>query len=79
MDLSYQEKSILGSLLAMVVLYGYYFANVFHHVRQSEFNGGSIGRLIFTAVAIIAIEGRLPHRSRDGGEARAQGRTGYPD
>jgi len=56
MDLSYQEKSILGSLLAMVVVYGYYFANVFHHVRQSEFSGGSIGRLIFTVVAIIAIE-----------------------
>jgi len=25
MDLSYQEKSILGSLLAMVIVYGYYF------------------------------------------------------
>src|ERR1700685_4345926 len=56
MDRSYQEKSILGSLLAMVVLYGYYFANVFHHVRQSEFNGGRIGCPIFTVVAIIAIE-----------------------
>ena len=28
MDLSYQEKSILGSLLAFVVVFGYYFAAV---------------------------------------------------
>jgi hypothetical protein len=56
MDLSYQEKSILGSLLAMVVVYGYYFANTLRHVGQPEFDGASLGRLIFTVVAIIVIE-----------------------
>ena len=36
MDLSYQEKSILGSLLAMVVVYGYYFASVLRDAEPSR-------------------------------------------
>ena len=56
MELSYQEKSILGSLLAMVLVYGYYFAAALRHVTEPEFGSGSLGRLIFTVIAIVAIE-----------------------
>ena len=56
MDLSYQEKSILGSLLAMVVVYGYYFAAVLRDVGRPEFGGGSLGRLMLAVIAIIVIE-----------------------
>jgi hypothetical protein len=56
MDLSYQEKSILGSLLAMVVVYGYYFASVLRDAARPEFDGGSLGRLMLTVIAIIVIE-----------------------
>ena len=56
MDLSYQEKSILGSLLAMVVVYSYYFAGTLRNMGRADFNGGSLGRLIFTVIAIIVIE-----------------------
>jgi hypothetical protein len=56
MDLSYQEKSIWGSLLAMVVVYGYYFAAVLRDAGQPEFDGGSLGRLVFAVIAIVVIE-----------------------
>jgi len=56
MDLSYQEKSILGSLLAMVVVYGYYFAAVLRDAGRPEFDGGSLARLILAVIAIIVIE-----------------------
>jgi hypothetical protein len=56
MDLSYQEKSILGSLLAVVVVYGYYFASVLRNVSRPEFDGGSLGRLMLAVIAIIVIE-----------------------
>ena len=54
-DLSYQEKSILGSLAAMVVVYGYYFSAVLPDVGRREFGGGSLGRLIFAVIALIVI------------------------
>jgi len=53
MDLSYQEKSILGSLLAMVVVYGYYFAAVLRDASRPGFN---VGRLVLAVIAIIVIE-----------------------
>jgi hypothetical protein len=56
MDLSYQEKSILGSLLALVVVYGYYFAAVLRDASRPEFNGASVGRLVLAVIAIIVIE-----------------------
>jgi len=56
MDLSYQEKSILGSLMAMVVVYSIYFAGTLRDIGRSDFNGSSLGRLIFTVIAIIVIE-----------------------
>src|ERR1039458_565450 len=56
MDLSYQEKSILGSLLAVVVVYGYYFAGVLHDLSHPEFGAGNVARLILAVVAIVVIE-----------------------
>ena len=56
MDLSYQEMSILGSLLAIVVVYGYYFASVLRDASRPEFGGGNVARLVFTVVAIVVIE-----------------------
>lgn len=56
MDMFYQEKSILGSLLAVVVVYGYYFANVLRDVGRPEFDGGSLRRLVFAVIAIVVIE-----------------------
>jgi hypothetical protein len=56
MDLSYQEKSILGSLAAMVVVYGYYFASVLRDTSHPEFGGGNVARLVFAVIAIIVIE-----------------------
>ena len=56
MDLSYQEKSILGSLLAMVVVYSVYFAGTLRDLGRPEFNGSNLGRLIFTVIAIVVIE-----------------------
>jgi len=53
MDMSYQEKSIAGSLIAMLVVYGYYFAAVLRHFGQIGF---AIGRLIFAVIAIIVIQ-----------------------
>ena len=56
MELSYQEKSILGSLLAMAVVYSIYFAGTLRDLGRSDFNGSSLGRLIATVIAIIVIE-----------------------
>ena len=56
MDLSYQEKGILGSLVAMVAVYGYYFASVLRDTSHPEFGGGSLARLVFAVVVIIVIE-----------------------
>jgi hypothetical protein len=55
MDLSYQEKSIVGSLLAMVVVYGYYFATTLRNIGREDL-GGSLGRMIFAVIAIIVIQ-----------------------
>lgn len=56
MELSYQEKSIVGSLLAMLVVYACYFASAFRHLGQSQFDGGTLGRLVTTVIAIVVIE-----------------------
>lgn len=56
LDLSYQEKSIVGSLLAMIVVYGYYFAAVLKRIGTGEIGSGVIGHLMFTVIAIIVIE-----------------------
>ena len=36
MDMSYQEKSILGSLLAVGVVFGYYFATVLRDIGRPD-------------------------------------------
>ena len=56
MDLSYQEKSILGSVLAFVVVFGYYFAAVLRDLGRGEFVAGMVGRLVLAVIAIVAIE-----------------------
>jgi hypothetical protein len=56
MDMSYQEKSILGSLIAVVAVYGYYFASVLRDASRPEFDGGNVARLVFTVVALVVIE-----------------------
>ncbi|MDR3748491.1 MAG: hypothetical protein P4M04_10100 [Acidobacteriota bacterium] len=55
-DLSYQEKSVWGTLAAMVVVYGYYFSAALHDVGRPEFGTGSLGRLIFAVIALIVIQ-----------------------
>jgi len=56
MEMSYQEKSIFGSLVAMLVVYGYYFAAVLHNIGKPEFAATGLGRLILAVIAIIVIE-----------------------
>ena len=50
MDMSYQEWSLTGSLAAMLVVCGYYFAAVLRHVGQLDF---ALGRLIFVVIEIV--------------------------
>jgi len=55
MNLTYQERGIWGSLAAMLVIYGYYFATVLR-VANDDFDGASAARLVFATVGIIVIE-----------------------
>ena len=55
-DLSYQEKSILGVLAGMVVVYGYYFAGVLRGGGEASFSGHLLGRLIGTIILLVVIE-----------------------
>jgi hypothetical protein len=56
MEMSYQEKSITGSLIAMLLVYGYYFAAVLRNLGKPEIVGSTLGRLILAVIAIIVIE-----------------------
>jgi hypothetical protein len=56
MNLSYREKSIMGSLAAILVGYGYYFAAIFRGSRPPELNGGSVALLISAVFVIVVIE-----------------------
>ena len=55
-DMSYQEKSILGSLTAMLVVYGYYFAGILRGDHGAEFGCGTLGRLIWAVIVLVVIE-----------------------
>src|SRR5208337_5468111 len=55
-DVSYQEKSILGSLLSVAAVYGYYFVSVLRDLGRYEFVGGVVGRLVVAVIAIVVIE-----------------------
>jgi hypothetical protein len=56
MGLSYREKSILGSLVAMLAVYGYYFATLPGLDTRRYFDAASTTRLIAMVVAIVVIE-----------------------
>jgi hypothetical protein len=56
MNLSQRELSIWGSLATTLVVYGYYFAEVFTGTRPSEFTGTTLVRLMFAVFAIVVIE-----------------------
>lgn len=56
MSLSYREKSIFGSLAAILVGYGYYFANVFTAVQPWHFNSRSVVRLMAAVFLIVVID-----------------------
>lgn len=53
MELSYQEKSIFGSLFALIVAYGSYFSAMVRHWGDET---GSLGRLVLAVVVIVMIE-----------------------
>ncbi len=55
-DMSYQEKSIAGSLVATLVVYGYYFAGVLRNIGEPEFAAKGLGRLMLMVIAIIVIQ-----------------------
>jgi hypothetical protein len=56
MNFSNRELSIWGSLATTVVVYGYYFAEVFTARRPSEFDRMSLIRLMFAVSVIVVIE-----------------------
>ena len=56
MDMSYQEKSTLGSLLIMAAVYGSYFAKAFRHLGQAQFDRDTLSRLMGTVIVIVVIE-----------------------
>ena len=57
MDLSYRERSILGSLAATVVVFGLYFAKLLRVSRGGPLEAGDVLWMMIAAViALIAIE-----------------------
>lgn len=56
MSLSFREKSIVGSLVAMLSIYGYYFATLTGVATRRYFDAASLIRLIGAVVLIVAIE-----------------------
>jgi hypothetical protein len=54
MELSYQEKSIWGSLAAIVIAYGYYFSATLREFGRSE--NANLGRLVLAVIMIVVIE-----------------------
>jgi hypothetical protein len=56
MNFSHRELSVWGSLATTLVVYGYYFAEVFAGRRPSEFDRTSLIRLVFAVFVIVVIE-----------------------
>jgi predicted nuclease of predicted toxin-antitoxin system len=56
MALSYQEKSIWGTLATTLAVYGYYFATVFSGMQPSQIDRTALGRLISAVVVIVVLE-----------------------
>jgi len=56
MNLSYREKSIWGSLITTLVVYGYYFTAVFSAARPSQVDRTALVRLMTAVFVIVMIE-----------------------
>ena len=56
MNLSQRELSIWGSLATTLVVYGYYFAEIFTARRPSQVDRTSLIRLMFAVFVIVVIE-----------------------
>ncbi|HNY42564.1 MAG TPA: hypothetical protein PKJ41_19340 [Bryobacteraceae bacterium] len=56
MNLSYQEKCILGPLAAMLIVYGNYFAGSMIRWLRGGTEDGEIGRLLGTLALLAVIE-----------------------
>ena len=57
MDLSFQEKSLLGSLLATIVVFGIYFFRIFARGSRAPLEAGSVlGLMVGTVIALIVIQ-----------------------
>lgn len=57
MDLSYQERSALASLIAVLVVFGIYFPNVMKLMRDDQLHAiSSLGLMIGAVVALVVIE-----------------------
>ena len=54
--MTFQEKSICGSLVAILAVFGYYFATVGPNGLETEFTATVIGRLVAAVVLLVAIE-----------------------
>ena len=58
MDISYKEKSLIGSLFATLIVYGVYFYNVFSEPENNRI-GLFIGAVILTIILEIIIQSLL--------------------
>jgi hypothetical protein len=56
MDMSYQEKSTLGSLLIMAAVYGWYFSHTFRQLGRQQFDSTTLSRLMTTVIVIVVVE-----------------------
>lgn len=55
-SLSYQEKSIIGTLAAMLIVYGNYFLGSISRWRGGVTADGEVGRLLWTLALLAVIE-----------------------
>lgn len=53
MDLTFQEKSLIGTLTATLLLFGYYFTEVFQVI--TEYSLESLARLPFLMIGVILV------------------------
>jgi len=64
MEMSYQEKSITGSLIAILLAYGYYFAAVLRHLGEPELVGSTLGRLSWRSSSSSSSRSSITSRLR---------------
>ena len=57
MSFSYQEKSALASLVAVLVVFSYYFSAVLELIRSKQLHAASaLGLMIGAVIALVVIE-----------------------